>query len=194
MPSSRFPIPQGTLDMLILQILSLEPAHGYGIAQRLEQISKSVVLVNQGSLYPAFHRLEQRGWLKADWKQSETGREAKFYSLTRAGQKQLRSEKEDSWAAVNCSRVARTDFHSHSRGLALMAFDLTQLITPAVVTAGFGGMAKLLTDLLNHKSTSNFEAQTKEIVAAVKEGNSELKGVISGGNDALVSAIKGLKP
>jgi PadR family transcriptional regulator len=96
MPSSRFPIPQGTLDMLILQILSLEPAHGYGIAQRLEQISKSVVQVNQGSLYPALHRLEQRGWLKADWKESETGREAKFYSLTRSGQKQLRSEK-DSW-------------------------------------------------------------------------------------------------
>ena len=63
MPSSRFPIPQGTLDMLILQILSLEPAHGYGIAQRLEQISKSVVQVNQGSLYPALHRLEQKGWL-----------------------------------------------------------------------------------------------------------------------------------
>ena len=99
MSSSRFPIPQGTLDMLILQILSLEPAHGYGIAQRLEQISKSVVQVNQGSLYPALHRLEQRGWLKADWKQSETGREAKFYSLTRSGQKQLRSEKE-SWVRL----------------------------------------------------------------------------------------------
>src|SRR6476646_357456 len=96
MPSSRFPIPQGTLDMLILQILSLEPAHGYGIAQRLEQISKSIVQVNQGSLYPALHRLEQRGWLKADWKESETGREAKFYSLTRSGRKQLRSER-DSW-------------------------------------------------------------------------------------------------
>jgi len=96
MPSSRFPIPQGTLDMLILQILSLEPAHGYGIAQRLEQISKAVVHVNQGSLYPALHRLEQRGWLKADWKESETGREAKFYSLTRSGHKQLRSEK-DRW-------------------------------------------------------------------------------------------------
>jgi PadR family transcriptional regulator PadR len=96
MPSSRFPIPQGTLDMLILQILSLEPAHGYGIAQRIEQISKSVVQVNQGSLYPALHRLEQRGWLKADWKESETGREAKFYSLTRSGYKQLRSER-DSW-------------------------------------------------------------------------------------------------
>jgi PadR family transcriptional regulator PadR len=99
MPSSRFPIPQGTLDMLILQILSLEPAHGYGIAQRLEQISKSVVQVNQGSLYPALHRLEQRGWLKGDWKQSETGREAKFYSLTRSGRKQLRSEK-DSWSRL----------------------------------------------------------------------------------------------
>ena len=99
MPSSRFPIPQGTLDMLILQILSLEPAHGYGIAQRLEQISKSVVQVNQGSLYPALHRLEQRGWLKADWKESETGREAKFYSLTRSGRKQLRSEK-DSWVRL----------------------------------------------------------------------------------------------
>ena len=99
MPSSRFPIPQGTLDMLILQILSLEPAHGYGIAQRLEQITNSVVQVNQGSLYPALHRLEQKGWLKADWKQSETGREAKFYSLTRSGQKQLRVEK-DSWARL----------------------------------------------------------------------------------------------
>jgi len=85
--------------MLILQILSLEPAHGYGIAQRIEQISKSVVQVNQGSLYPALHRLEQKGWLKSDWKQSETGREAKFYSLTRSGQLQLRSEK-DSWARL----------------------------------------------------------------------------------------------
>src|ERR1700712_3808047 len=99
MPSPRFPIPQGTLDMLILQILSLEPAHGYGIAQRLEQISKSIVQVNQGSLHPALHRLEQQGWLKADWKQSETGREAKFYSLTRSGQKQLSIEK-DSWARL----------------------------------------------------------------------------------------------
>src|SRR4029079_14115645 len=99
MSSSRFPIPQGTLDMLILQILSLEPAHGYGIARRHEQISKSVVQVNQGSLYPALHRLEQKGWLKGYWKQSETGREAKFYSLTRAGQTQLRVEKA-SWARL----------------------------------------------------------------------------------------------
>ena len=100
MPSTRFPIPQGTLDMLILQILFLEPAHGYGIAQRLQQISKSVVQVNQGSLYPALHRLEQKKWLRAEWKQSETGREAKFYSLTGSGRKQLVQEK-SSWARLS---------------------------------------------------------------------------------------------
>lgn len=85
--------------MLILQIVSLEPVHGYGIAQRLQQISQSVVQVNQGSLYPALHRLEQKRWLKAEWKQSETGREAKFYSLTASGRKQLAAEK-DSWARL----------------------------------------------------------------------------------------------
>jgi PadR family transcriptional regulator PadR len=100
MPSPRFPIPQGTLDMLILQILSLEAAHGYGIAQRLEQISRSVVQVKEGSLYPALHRLEQKGWLRGAWKQSETGREAKFYSLTAAGRRQLAVEK-DSWARLS---------------------------------------------------------------------------------------------
>lgn len=94
--SSRFPIPQGTLDMLVLQILSLEPAHGYGIAQRLQQLSREAVQPNQGSLYPALHRLEQRAWLKSEWRQSETGREAKFYSLTRKGEKQLAAEKQ-SW-------------------------------------------------------------------------------------------------
>ena len=99
MPSPRFPIPQGTLDMLILQILSLEPSHGYGIARRLEQISRAVVQVNQGSLYPALHRLEQRRWLKAEWTTSETGREAKVYSLTRAGRTQLDVEK-DSWTRL----------------------------------------------------------------------------------------------
>src|SRR5437763_140364 len=99
MSSSRFPIPQGTLDMLILQILSLEPAHGYAIAQRLDQISKSVIQVNQGSLYPALHRLEQKEWLKAEWKVSETKRKAKFYSLTPSGRKQLANEKGD-WARL----------------------------------------------------------------------------------------------
>ena len=99
MASARFPIPQGTLDMLILQILSLGSNHGYGIAQRLEQVSRAVVQVNQGSLYPALHRLEQRGWLASEWKQSETGREAKYYSLTREGRKQLAAEKA-SWARL----------------------------------------------------------------------------------------------
>jgi PadR family transcriptional regulator PadR len=100
MPSPRFPMPQGKLDMLILQILSLEAAHGYGIAQRLAQISRSVVRINEGSLYPALHRLEQRKWLRAEWKESETGREAKFYSLTSTGRRQLAIEK-DSWARLS---------------------------------------------------------------------------------------------
>ena len=96
MSTPRFPIPQGTLDMLILKVLSLEPAHGYGIAQRVQQISREAVQLNQGSLYPALHRLEQKRWLKSEWRVSETGREAKFYALTRAGHKQLAAEKE-SW-------------------------------------------------------------------------------------------------
>jgi PadR family transcriptional regulator PadR len=94
MSTPRFPIPQGTLDMLILKIVSLEPSHGYGIAQRVQQVSRDAVQLNQGSLYPALHRLEQKRWLKAEWRPSETGREAKFYSLTRAGEKQLALEKE----------------------------------------------------------------------------------------------------
>jgi len=102
MSSTRFPIPQGTLDMLILQILSLEPAHGYAIARRLQQVSREVVQVNQGSLYPALHRLEQKRWLKAEWRRSETGREAKFYSLTPAGHKQLAVEK-TSWERLTAT-------------------------------------------------------------------------------------------
>ena len=99
MTSARFPIPQGTLDMLILQTLSLEAAHGYAIAQRIQQVSREAVQVTQGSLYPALHRLEQKGWLKSTWRQSETGRDAKFYAITRAGQKQLAAEKE-TWARL----------------------------------------------------------------------------------------------
>jgi transcriptional regulator len=93
MTSARFPVPQGTLDMLLLHVLSLQPLHGYAIAQRVEQISRGTVRVNQGSLYPALHRLEQKRWLKAEWRRSETGREAKFYALTKAGRKQLALEK-----------------------------------------------------------------------------------------------------
>jgi PadR family transcriptional regulator len=94
MSTPRFPIPQGTLDMLILKIVSLEPAHGYGIAMRVQQVSRDAVQLNQGSLYPALHRLEQKRWLKSEWRPSDTGREAKFYSLTRAGERQLALEKE----------------------------------------------------------------------------------------------------
>jgi PadR family transcriptional regulator PadR len=83
---------QGTLDVLILKIVALEPLHGYGIAQRIRQISRDVQQVQQGSLYPALHRLEKRGWLRAEWGEAETGREAKFYSLTRLGRKQLEAE------------------------------------------------------------------------------------------------------
>jgi len=88
----KFELPQGTLDLLILKVVALGPVHGYAIAQRLHQISRDVVQVPQGSLYPALHRLENRGFLAADWKQTETGREAKFYRLTRKGRAQLESE------------------------------------------------------------------------------------------------------
>lgn len=87
----RSDLPQGTLDLLILKVLAPEPLHGYAIAQRLQQVSRDVVQVQQGTLYPALHRLEQRGYLAATWKASDTGREAKFYRLTRQGQAQLES-------------------------------------------------------------------------------------------------------
>src|SRR6266498_4990414 len=83
---------QGTLDMLILKIAALRPIHGYAIVQRIQQISKEALQIRQGSLYPALYRLENRGWLKAGWRITEGGREAKFYSLTREGQRQLESE------------------------------------------------------------------------------------------------------
>lgn len=83
---------KGTLDMLILKVVALGPIHGYAISQRIQQISKDFFQVPQGSLYPALHRLEDRGWVKAEWKESETGREAKFYTLTKKGRKQLGTE------------------------------------------------------------------------------------------------------
>src|SRR5688572_23825233 len=95
MSPSKSDLLQGTLDLLILQVVSIGPLHGYAIAQRLQQISQDVLQVQQGSLYPALHRLEARGWLEAEWKPTETGREAKFYDLTRAGRRQLDSEREN---------------------------------------------------------------------------------------------------
>jgi transcriptional regulator len=92
MPLPKSDLPQGTLDLLILKILAVAPLHGYAIAQRLQQISESVIQVNQGSLYPALHRLENRGWLDAAWKPSDTGRDAKTYRLTRKGRQALNAE------------------------------------------------------------------------------------------------------
>jgi transcriptional regulator len=92
MTTPRSDLPQGTLDLLILKVAALGPLHGYAIAQRLQQISRDVVQVQQGSLYPALHRLENKGLLAAEWKLSDTGREAKFYRLTRKGRTQLEHE------------------------------------------------------------------------------------------------------
>ncbi len=83
---------KGTLDMLILKVVGLGPIHGYAISQRIQMISKDFFQVQQGSLYPALHRLEDRGWLQAEWKATDTGREAKFYTLTRKGRKQMEAE------------------------------------------------------------------------------------------------------
>ncbi len=99
MSNDKSDLLQGTLDMLILKIVALGPVHGYGISLRIKQISKEVLQVQQGSLYPALHRLEKRGWLKAAWGESEKGRQAKFYTLSAKGMKQLTAE-EDNWARL----------------------------------------------------------------------------------------------
>lgn len=92
MPEDKPEFLKGTLDMLILKIVALGPIHGYAISQRIEQISRDYFQVQQGTLYPALHRLENRGWLGAEWRDTDTGREAKFYSLTNKGRKHLESE------------------------------------------------------------------------------------------------------
>ncbi|MGH9351248.1 MAG: PadR family transcriptional regulator [Terriglobia bacterium] len=99
-PAPKSDLPQGTLDLLILKIAALGPMHGYAIAQRIQQVSSDVLQVQQGSLYPALHRLENKGFLAGDWKQSDTGREAKFYKLTAKGRKKL-AEEADNWARLS---------------------------------------------------------------------------------------------
>jgi PadR family transcriptional regulator, regulatory protein PadR len=91
---------QGTLDLLVLKILALEPLHGWAVSQRLTQVSSNILQVSDGSLYPALHKLEQQGWIKAEWKTSELGRRAKFYSLTRLGRKELERQVAD-WARLS---------------------------------------------------------------------------------------------
>jgi transcriptional regulator len=97
--TDRIDLPQGTLDLLILKALSLGPMHGWAISERLHDVSKATLQIPQGSLYPALHRLERRGWISADWGPSENNRKAKFYELTRAGRKQLLAEAE-AWARL----------------------------------------------------------------------------------------------
>ena len=105
MAKSKADLLQGTLDLLILKTLELERMHGWGITQRIQQLSGSVLQVNQGSLYPALHRLEERGWIRACWGASENNRQARFYELTPRGRKQMAQEKED-WLRLS-GAVAR---------------------------------------------------------------------------------------
>jgi transcriptional regulator len=98
----RIDLPQGTLDLLILRTLALEPQHGWAISERIQQISSDVLRVQQGSLYPALHRLERRGWIRARWGTSENNRRAKYYELTKNGRKQLEVEK-DAWGKLTAA-------------------------------------------------------------------------------------------
>jgi len=102
MPSARIDLPQGTLDLLILRTLALGAQHGWAIAERVQQVSSDVLRIQQGSLYPALHRLERRGWIKAHWGTSENNRRAKYYELTKSGHKQLEVEK-DAWEKLTAA-------------------------------------------------------------------------------------------
>jgi PadR family transcriptional regulator PadR len=103
-------LPQGTLDLLILKAIALEPQHGWAIAERIQQISKDALKVQQGSLYPALHRLERRGWIAAQWGASENNRKAKFYALTRSGRKALGAQT-DAWRALTAAVGLLLDAH-----------------------------------------------------------------------------------
>jgi PadR family transcriptional regulator PadR len=100
MARDRADLLQGTLDLLVLKALQLEPQHGFGIAQRIQQLSSDVLRIEQGSLYPALYRLEERGWIRADWGTSDNNRKAKYYELTRTGRRRLETE-EASWARLS---------------------------------------------------------------------------------------------
>jgi PadR family transcriptional regulator PadR len=138
---------QGTLDMLLLKILALEPMNGFAVGQRLKQVSGDVLQFSDGSLYPALHKLEQEGWITAEWKTSEHGRRAKYYSLTRAGRRQLEKEA-DNWGRLSSaiSRVVKLKEVEASRGGepevrdATGALDVHDSAASAVVAqAGRGG-------------------------------------------------------
>ena len=99
MSTERLELPQGTLDLLILKVLSLDPMHGWAISERLRQVSKATLQIPQGSIYPALHRLERRGWVAAEWGPSDNNRNAKYYELTKLGRRQLSAES-DEWARL----------------------------------------------------------------------------------------------
>jgi len=99
MSTERLELPQGTLDLLILKVLSLDPMHGWAISERLRQVSKAMLQIPQGSIYPALHRLERRGWVAAEWGPSDNNRKAKYYELTKLGRRQLTAEF-DEWARL----------------------------------------------------------------------------------------------
>src|ERR1017187_7129181 len=99
MPASKSDLLQGTLDLLILKIVAMEPIHGYGIALRIQQMSRDILQIQQGSLYPALYRLEERGYIDAEWRETDQGRRAKFYKLTKKGTRQLETERAD-WERV----------------------------------------------------------------------------------------------
>ena len=109
MAKQSIELPQGTLDLLILKTLAIEPQHGWAISNRIQQVSKDVLSIKQGSLYPALHRLERRGWIKARWGVSKNNRQAKYYELTKAGRKQLEAE-ENAWRTLTAAvgQVLRT--------------------------------------------------------------------------------------
>jgi transcriptional regulator len=102
MPAQRIDLPQGTLDLLILRTLALGPQHGWAVSERVRQVSSDVLQIQQGSLYPALHRLERRGWIKASWGASENNRRAKYYELTKSGLQQLDVEK-DAWERLTAA-------------------------------------------------------------------------------------------
>ncbi len=101
-PDDRLDLPQGTLNLLILKALSLEPMHGWAISERIHQVSRATLQIPQGSLYPALHRLERRGWIRAEWGESDNNRKAKYYRLTNAGRRQLAAE-EDAWQKLTAA-------------------------------------------------------------------------------------------
>ena len=102
MPDRRLDLPQGTLDLLLLRALALGPLHGWGVSERVRQMSREVLHIQQGSLYPALHRLERRGWIKAHWGTSDQNRRAKYYELTRPGRRQLETQQSE-WARLTAA-------------------------------------------------------------------------------------------